>query len=98
MAAKLDTVYRKRDDIVARRIAGETLLVPIRGELAEMQQIFALNPVAEFIWERLDGAHPLGEILDGILEDFEVGSDEARADMERFVRDLLKAELIVEAP
>ena len=40
----LDTIYQHSPDVVARQILGETLLVPIRGELADLQRIFALNP------------------------------------------------------
>jgi hypothetical protein len=46
-------VYRKKKDLVTREIAGETLIVPTRGNLADMQRIFALNGVAGFIWQHL---------------------------------------------
>jgi hypothetical protein len=47
-------VYRKKKDLVTREIAGETLIVPTRGNLADMQRIFALDGVAAFIWQHLE--------------------------------------------
>ncbi len=93
----LEKVFRRKDDIVHRKIAGETILVPIRGSLADMQKIFSLNPVGEFIWDELDGARSLREISAGIQAAFDVTEEEANADLEAFVAELLREGLIAGA-
>ena len=93
-----DSVLKKRDNIVTRQIAGESILVPIRGKLVDLQKIFCLDPVAAFIWERLDGTHPLAQIRDAVLDTFEVQRERAEADLNEFVTELLDAQLIEEAP
>jgi hypothetical protein len=90
----LMSVYEKKEDIVTRRIADETLLVPIRSQLADMQRIFALNPVAEYIWQHLDGKKNLENILEGITTTFQVERSRAEADMQEFISQLLGAGLI----
>ena len=90
----LMSVYEKKEDIVTRRIADETLLVPIRSHLADMQRIFALNPVAEYIWQQLDGKQNLENILEGITTNFQVERARAEADMQEFISQLLGAGLI----
>lgn len=87
-------VYRRKDDIVYRKVAGETILVPISGRLADMQRIFALNPVGEFIWNGIDGSRTLQQISEDIQSRFDVASEEANADLETFVAELLKEGLI----
>jgi hypothetical protein len=94
----LGTVYRRSSDVVGRQILGETLLVPIRGELADLQRIFALNPVAEHIWAELDGAQDLAAVRDSVVARFEVEAAEAEADLVEFVAQLCEAGLIVEVP
>lgn len=94
---RLSKIYSKGNDIVSREIAGETILVPIRGQLADMQQIFALNPVAEYIWQSLDGKKSLGDICDGIVGNFEVDRNQAENDLQEFLDELLEAGLIVES-
>jgi methyltransferase-like protein len=87
-------VYRKKDDLLTRRIAGETIVVPIRGKLADMQNIFAVNAVAEFIWERMDGQRTLDQIAREVAEHFEVGEGQARSDVLEFAGELNEAGLI----
>ncbi len=87
-------IFRKRPEIVSRVIAGETMLVPIKGKLADMQRIFSLTPVASYIWERLDGESSLEEVLRGIIERFSVDRAEAERDLREFVEELAGAELI----
>ena len=88
--------YRKNEDVIARQIAGETLLVPIRGDLAGIQRIFALDKVAEYIWQQLDAETTLEAIRDGVLANFDVSMEQAEADIEGFIAELLEAGLIVE--
>jgi hypothetical protein len=90
----LERVYKRRDEIISRSIAGETILVPITGNLADMQKIFSLNPVGEFIWEHLDGGRKLSEISGDLQDFFDVGKEEADADIRKFVSELLKEDLV----
>ena len=89
-------VFRKRDEIVDREIAGETILVPIKGKLADMQRIFAVDDVAEYIWRQLDGERRVADIRDGVMDLYEVGKKQARADVLDFIEELKEADLISE--
>jgi len=89
-------ISRVEDQVVARKIAGETLVVPIRGQLADMRQIFVLDAVAEHVWDRLDGETGLDEIRDSIVARFEVGQVQAEQDLHEFVGELVEAGLAVE--
>jgi hypothetical protein len=73
--------------VVARKVAGETFLVPIFGRVADMKGLFALNPVGSFIWERLDGTRDVGELSAAVVEEFEVDEPVAIADL----REILEA-------
>ena len=88
--------YTREESIVSRAIVGETLLVPIRGNLADMQKIFSLNDVADYVWDHLDGEKTLIELRDGILGEFEVTKREAETDLLVFINELLQADLIHE--
>jgi hypothetical protein len=89
-------VFKKNDDIVSRRIAGEFFLIPVRGKLADMQKIFTLNPVAEYIWLELDNQKNLKDICDGIMSAFSVKKEQAHSDVREFITDLLEEDLITE--
>ncbi len=94
-AAPVDwgAVYRRAPDIVFREIAGEAILVPIRGNLADMQRIYTLTATGAFIWRRLDGAAPLGSIREAVLSEFDVGPEEAESSITTFMDDLVASGL-----
>lgn len=86
--------YRQRGDIVTRKIAGEVILVPVRGDIADMQRIFTFDSVSEYIWDCLDGETSLKEILSGIIDTFDVSEEDAESDLVDFIVSLEDAGLI----
>jgi hypothetical protein len=87
-------VYQKKEEIIARKIADETILVPIRGKLADMQKIFSLNPVAEFIWMQLEQKIPVEDILSMVINEFDVEEKKAEEDLLELINEFLKENLI----
>lgn len=73
---------------MARQIAGEFILVPIRQSAGEVESIYTLNDVGTRIWELLDGQRSLFQIRDLLVDEFEVSSDEAEADLLEFMQGL----------
>lgn len=89
-------VFVKNEEVISRKIAGEIILVPVRGKLADMRRIFALNPVAEYIWREIDGENSVETIGSTIVSAFAVDSKSAEEDVEEFIEALLKENLIAE--
>ncbi len=85
---------RTDQDVVTRTIMGETILIPIRGNLADMQVIFALNPVADFVWKQLDGKKDINRILEAVTTEFDVEPEQAAGDLKDFLGQLLDEGLI----
>ena len=94
----LSHVYRKQDSVVSRKVAGESLLIPIRGRLADLGELFSLSHVAEFVWDRIDGTTPLGGIRDDVVRDFDVDAATAESDLLQLTHDLAEAGLIESVP
>lgn len=77
----LEQRFRKADNIISRRIAGEAVLVPLRSKAADLDAIYALNETAALVWDLLDGIHTLDQVLDRITAEFEVPRLEAENDL-----------------
>jgi hypothetical protein len=90
----MKNIYRIKGEVVARNVGGETILVPVLGTLAEMQKIFALNPVGAFIWSRLDGKVGLADLKNYVVDEFDVSAEQAEEDIIAFINGLLEAGLI----
>jgi hypothetical protein len=89
-------VFQRTQNIVSRRVAGELFLVPVAGNLADMQRIFTLTKVAEFIWDRLDGQRSSGDILNDVVEHFDVDEKQAESDIQALLTELLAEGLVQE--
>jgi methyltransferase-like protein len=90
----LDQVYQKNQNFVFRKIDNDTLLVPIKNDVGDMDCIYNLNEVGAFVWEHLDGEKSAQEIKNLILAEFDVSVQEAEADLEKFVMQLSEIEAI----
>ncbi|MCJ7525862.1 MAG: PqqD family protein [Candidatus Aminicenantes bacterium] len=88
--------FRRNERIAGRRIAGESFLIPVCGTPLDMENIFILNPLADFIWERLDGEQTLDAIVAEIIAEFDVTAGKAGADAREFVGQLQQKGLVEE--
>jgi hypothetical protein len=82
--------FRKDPDFVYRRIADECLLVPIRRQVADLNYIYVLNPVADQIWDLIDGRNTGQEIRDHLLAEFEADPQEVEQDLKEFLGQLVE--------
>ena len=92
------TCFARGNDYVARRVAGETIVVPVRGHVADLEAIFTLNEVGTAIWSRLDGCTTVGQIVEDLCREYEVEAEEAGQDTVAFLASLEEAGLIHPAP
>jgi len=90
MAAAAQTAPVRAPGVIARRIAGETILVPSRRRAREMA-LFTLNEVGTFLWERLDGRRGAATLARDVAETFDVGAEQAERDVRAFLVALAEA-------
>lgn len=80
-------------DVVARRVAGEYLLVPVRSGAAQMDYIFTVNEIGSVIFGLLDGRRDVSVIVRLVSREFDVDQERAAADVVEFLRTLCEAGL-----
>jgi hypothetical protein len=89
--------FSRSESVVRREVAGEAFLVPIRGRLADIQELFVLNEVGGWMWDHLDGRR-LDELAAGLCAEFEVDAEQALRDAGSFVEQLVEAGLAEVSP
>lgn len=94
---QFDQIFRKDPSIVARQIAGEMILVPIRQSVGDLKSIYLLNETALFAWELFDSAHSLADIRGRITQEFDVDEQKAGQDLLELVADLERVGALVTA-
>jgi hypothetical protein len=80
---------------VTRSIAGETIIVPVRGQVGDLEAIYTLNEVGAFIWELVGHGVSIHEIIEAVSNEFEVMPVDAEKDVRQFMG-LLEVAGIVE--
>jgi len=88
--------WARSERMVGRWVAGEFVVVPLRDRAADLDAIYNLSRVAAFIWERLDGRASGQEVVQALVERFEVSEEQAAADYLRFLEQLRSIEAVVE--
>ena len=83
-----DEVFTRDQSAVTRRIAGETVIVPVRDDVADLDSIYTLNETSTFVWDLVDGRRTVQELVDAVVAEFEVTRDVAAADVHRLIASL----------
>lgn len=90
----LATRFIKADEIVTRSIAGETIVVPVRGRVGDLDSIFTLNEVATSIWNLLDGQRDVASIVNAVSSEYEVSETDAARDVWELLTSMQSSGLI----
>jgi len=94
---RLAEVWARSARMVGRRIGDEYVLVPLAGRGADLDSILNLNRVAAFVWEQLDGSRSGGEVVDTVIEQFEVERSRAEQDYLELVETLVELDAVKRA-
>ena len=77
------------DDVVFRDLQGETAILHLRTGV-----FFGLDPVGTRIWHLMGSHAALHEVLQALLEEYDVAEDRCRQDLLRFVTTLRENDLV----
>jgi hypothetical protein len=93
---KLNQVYVPSDDIVARDIEGELIIVPLVAGIGDMEdELFSLNDTGKDIWRRLDGQTTLAGVAKALAEEYSAQPDEIECDVIGLVEELTRRRMLV---
>jgi hypothetical protein len=87
--------FVKVGEFVTRLVVDETIVVPIKSGVGDLDSIYTFNEVGAVIWSLVDGTKNVNDIVDEVTDRFEVEPEEARKDVLEFLGTLNTAGLIV---
>jgi hypothetical protein len=94
----LDAAYGPSEDIVAREIEGEIVIVPLVAGIGDMEdELYTLNETGRDIWKRLDGRTPLREVVRELAEEYEAPDRVLEEDVVGLLGELLERRMIARA-
>ena len=97
MTLNLESKLFPSEDIVAREIEGELIIVPLVAGIGDMEdELFSLNDHAKAIWRQLNGKQSLGEIVANLASEYDADPKEIAQDVLGFVGELARRGMLVE--
>jgi hypothetical protein len=96
---RLNQVYVPSDDIVARDIEGELIIVPLVAGIGDMEdELFSLNDTGKEIWRRLDGKTALAGVATALATEYSAQPDEIESDVIGLVGELVRRKMLIVKP
>jgi hypothetical protein len=95
----MEAVYAPSEDVVAREIEGELIIVPLVAGIGDMEdELFTVNETGKAIWDQLDGGRSLAEVVAALAESYDAPPGEIERDVRGLVEELVRRRMLVEVP
>ena len=92
----LDAICAPAEDVVAREIEGNILIIPLTAGIVEVEgELFTLNPTGRAIWQKFDGLRTLKEVAALLASEFTTPLANIENDVVRFAEELRRRRLVV---
>ncbi len=92
-----DQFLVRSQSVVAREVAGETLIVPVRANIGDLASIYSFNATGSLIWRLLSSPRTVAELAHAVAREYAVDSLRAERDVAQFVSEM-KSVGLVEVP
>ena len=83
-------------EFVLREIAGDYVIVPVGKTVIEFNGLITVNEVGVSIWNMLQNEVTFDQIVQGILNEYEVEESVAREDIREFLDQLIDGGILTE--
>ncbi|HEX2946624.1 MAG TPA: PqqD family protein [Clostridia bacterium] len=83
-----------KDNLILREIAGSWIIVPVAEMVVEFNGLMNLNESGAFLWKKLSEGAEMDELLSGLLSEYDVDEETAKADIQEFVAQLREKGLL----
>lgn len=92
----LANIYAISEDVVAREIEGEIIIVPLVAGIGDLEdELFTLNETGKAIWEKMDGQRRLQDVITELSTEFQAPHEEIEADVLGLVTELVRRRMLV---
>lgn len=82
-----------KDGFILREVAGSYLVVAVGKAVKDFNGVVNLNETGAFLWKLLEKSSTEEEMVNALLEEYDVDRATAEADVKCFVDKLLEAKL-----
>lgn len=81
-------------ELILREVAGENILIPVGATALRIQGMISLTESGVLIWNRLQTECAEEDLVDAVLEEYDIDRETAEADVQTFLNQLRDLELL----
>ena len=85
-----------KEGYLLREVAGSNIVVPVGSGNMDFSGVITLNVVGSFIWKQLEKDATKEDILNNLLDEYDVDKATAERDVDEFINKLKGAELLAD--
>jgi len=86
--------FIRSQSVVARVVAGEMLVVPVRARVGDLASIYSFNGVGTLIWKLLESPRTVPELVEAVIGEYQVEPAQAEHDVTNFVVEMQSVGLV----
>jgi len=90
---KEETLVRSQA-VVARVVAGETLIIPVRDRVGDLASIYSLNSTGSLIWKLLGSPRTVTQLAMAFAQEYEVEPEMVRQDIADFLNEMMAVGMV----
>ena len=83
-----------KEDFILRKVADSYVVVPVNKMTLDFNGIINLNETGAFLFELLQKGAERDELVDKILEEYDVDREKAEADIDVFIQKVRDADVL----
>lgn len=84
-----------KDTFLLKNVAGKTIVVPVGKATLDFNAIITLNETGAFLFAKLQEKDMTeAELISALLEEYDVSEEQAKSDIERFVKSITDAGVV----
>ena len=92
----LNEVFGLSEDVVARKIEGETIIIPLVAGIGDLEdELYTLNETGQAIWEKLDGKKNIQTIVNELSAEFRAPIQVIQKDVLGIIKELARLKIIL---
>ena len=85
-----------RGNYIMRKIAGTNVIIPVEDSVADLEGVIAVNNTAAFLFSKLIEEITFDELVDGLINEYDVTKAEASQDVQAFISILKERKMLEE--
>lgn len=77
-----------KEGFIKSNLGEECVVVPVGAQTVDFRGLISLNETGEFLWEKLSEERTEQELVDALMNEYDVDKETAEADVNAYIKTL----------